>query len=68
VAEPRWTITEALDHLEPPIGRRDLARVLEPHRHLAQMKRAGRPGRPALAYPVRVILEVHRDWVDRQQG
>lgn len=60
----RWTIAEAVEHLDPPIKRRTLAALL------ADVPPAGtqygRKGRRAQLYPVAAVMEIHRDWVDGQ--
>jgi len=68
MAEPAWTVAEAVDHLHPLIKRRELAHLLR-HAGVAPVGRVyGRLGRRPHLYPVADIMRVHAAWAKAQGG
>jgi hypothetical protein len=68
MAEPSWTIAEAVDHLHPPVKPRDLARLLR-HAGVPPVGRVyGRLGRRPYLYPITEIMRVHAAWAKAQGG
>lgn len=61
-----WTLTEAVEHLDPPMPRRELARALRGITSSGMVY--GRLGRRARAYPITEIMRAHARWVAERAG
>lgn len=63
-----WTITEAVDHLHPPIERHELARRLKAACVQSCGTKHGRLGRRPKSYPIGEIMRVHAEWQRERQA